>query len=181
MRTRSAKLDQSTSTQPAPTSPSSSSHLPPELIAQIQRLAEDDCESVAERKKVRSTMELVCKDWYRAVDPLAHVILEAASDVARLRSKLRSSKLRAVVGAMTKAVSVDLDGFRAAAAGQQLGGLLKWFTQADRLHLEGLFSVGRAQPVEEIMTSVIEALAHLAQVRHLSFGEATCQANHVQK
>jgi hypothetical protein len=182
MRTRSGKLNQSTSALPAPTTPTSSSRLPPELIAHIQRLAEDDCAGLAERKEVRATMELVCKDWYRAAEHLAHVVLEGVADVARLSRELRSSKLRELLGAKTKTVSVNVSGFAQMADVNKLSALLRWVTAVEHLFVEGEFrACGLANRDENILRQLVKALSEVGPVRHLEFGQATSEAYWVQR
>ena len=64
MRLRSVKPlpAQSAPAQPSSTNSASSVRLPPEIIAHIQALAEED-QTPTEIKKLRATFELVDKEW----------------------------------------------------------------------------------------------------------------------
>lgn len=147
-----------------------SPRLPPEMIAHVQLLAEDDTESVAERKLVRSTMDLVCKDWYSAVDHLSHLIIASASDSTRLQSRLRSSRFRSLINTKTKTLSLSLDELDQVRSLNKLSRLLRRLSQ-----LKTLWVQGSVQGHDLRSSGLIKALSTVNQIRHLTIGSSCCE------
>ncbi len=175
MRTRSAKVSTAAPDQPTQATVGSSSlpRLPPEVIARIQALAEED-QSAGEIKKLRARFELVNKEWYGIVDYFTHVVVTQLSDVTRLTTKLRSSKLRALLTAKTKAFTVELrEGWRGGEM-VKLSNLMNWLPRARRVSIanEGYgVLVGNGTKAGTVL---VEALAKMTNLTHFVMSGGRC-------
>jgi hypothetical protein len=178
MRTRSANPAQPTSTHPTFSKPTSSSRLPPEVISHIQRLAEEG-ESAAQIKHLRATFELVNKEWYNMVDYFTHIVVTKLSDVTKLTTKLRSSRLRTVLGSKTKSITVECDMWRASEL-KKLYGLFRWVKGAESVSLTGVSSLSGLERRTRAGIAFTDALAHFTRLRHFTLGTGHCAADGVR-
>jgi hypothetical protein len=169
MRTRSAKPNPSTSSQPIATTPTSPpSRLPPEVIAHIHALAEDE-ETPGKIKRLRATFELVNKEWYNIVDYFTHIVITKLSDVTRLTTKLRSSKLRALLMAKTKSISLVLHDIERSGDVKRVCGLLKWVNQAESVSIEDVNGAALTRFEPSSASSVVDGLSSFRNLRHFTF------------
>ncbi len=170
MRTRSAKPVKPTMVQPDSASPALVPRLPPEVIARIQGWAEAG-ESPAERLRLRATFELVNKEWYGIVDYLTHILVAKLSDLTKLTTKLRSSKLRSMLGSKTKSVTIE-GYFWKAAERKKVYRLLERVCGAESIYFgewTGAVDLDRTQPSGVAFTDL---LATFTNLRYFTIGYA---------
>ncbi len=168
MRTRSAKSTQTALQLPALPAPTRSARLPPEIISHIQACAEED-QAPGEIKKLRATFELVNKEWYGIVDHFTHVVVTQLSDVTRLTTKLRSSKLRALLAAKTRSISLVLNGVERSGEARKVCALLRWISQAECVYIEAVGGVFLTDFATSAATSVLSAVQSFKRLRHFTF------------
>ncbi len=174
MRTRSAKAIAPDTDQPTPAvaGPNSLPRLPPEMIARIQALAEEG-QSAREINKLRATFELVNKEWYGIVDYLTHIVVAKLSDLSKLTAKLRSSKLRALLGSKTKSVTIEGNYFGTAER-KKLLNLLERVNGVESLDFAN-WTVAEALDREKPSgVAFTDLLATFTNLRHFTFGHARC-------
>ncbi len=170
MRTRSAEAS-------APAT-SSVPRLPPEVIARIQGWAEVG-QSPAERLKLRARFELVNKEWYSIVDYLTHIVIAKLSDLTKLTTKLRSSRLRAMLGSKTKSVTIAGQGWTVADRGKAYS-LLKWVGGVESVDFAEWTG---AEPLDRAHSSGLpftELLATFTNLRRFTIGHTHYNPSSIQ-
>jgi hypothetical protein len=173
MRTRSAKSAPAATAHPALATAVSSSRLPPEVIAHIQALAEED-ETPSEIKRLRATFELVNKEWYNMVDYFTHIVITQLSDVTKLTTRLRSSKLRTMLGSKTKSITVECEIGRVGDL-KKLYSLLRWVDGAECVNLSGLYAAGALTRHTQTGLALIDSLANFGRLRHFKLDTVDCR------
>lgn len=175
MRTRSAKPAQSTPASLTCNTPIPTACLPPEVFAHIHRLAEEGS-TPAQIKHLRAAFELVNKEWYNMVDHFTHLVITQLSDVTKLTAKLRSSKVRALLTAKTRAISIELSEVDGSAELKKLCGLLKWVNQAESISIRDCSIRGWTHFGLSSSSNVVEALASFANLRHFAFDQGPARS-----
>lgn len=143
---------------------SSVPRLPPELIAHIQVLAEED-QSLVERQKLRSTFELVNREWYNLTDHATEVIITKTSDVERLMRRLGESSAEQVLAVKTKSVLVRVQSVQGPWDITKLCELWSNSLRVTRLELgwtKGIPLV-EGSPLSKLL---VDSLACLTELRH---------------
>ena len=141
--------------------------LPPELIAQIQAQAGEDQPNF-ERQRLRAKFELVNREWYNLVNHFSHLIILRLSDIHTLGARRRGAPLSHLLGAKTKAISIEMHALNDQDGVEEVAGLLEMCSNVRSVRLSlggrGLGLEGRAGagPI------LINALASLENVRYFT-------------
>lgn len=144
--------------------------LPTELIAYIQKLAEDG-EEPSERLRIRSRFERVSKLWYNMVDYFTHLIIIKTTDATRLSKKMSSSKMRDLLGAKSKSIYAEPCLFNTTAM-HKLVGIFKWLNAVESVEIRAVNGftdfTGTARSTAYSCNVLLFGLATLPNVQHFT-------------
>jgi hypothetical protein len=110
------------------------------------------------------------------VDQFTHLVITQLSDVTKLTAKLRSSKLRALLTAKTRTISIELGEVDRSAKLKRLCGLLKWVNQAESVSIQDCSVRGWTYFGLSSSSNVVDALASFAILRHFAFDQGPARS-----